>query len=269
MSTEVVSQEARVNTAALKANTGNDYDSLFASLRQNPLDFSKWVVLLKQCDTRPYPDIANAFDAFLARYPYCYGYWQKYAGHTVRYSAQKGLGTQPVKAIYERGVKAVAYSVDMWGNYCNYVASIASTTAEEMRILYARALNAIGTAPTSNTCKANQIWNSVLRFELETTKDAGRVAHIYHQYNAVLRSVPGYVVHFVSSSHPKCSAALVDFSTAARLDHICTHTHIHTQCYVILEECAFYRHAHTSAEYGRRCSIRGTSAIHCLERSNS
>ena len=25
------------------------------------------------------PSVRKAFDAFLARYPYCYGYWKKYA----------------------------------------------------------------------------------------------------------------------------------------------------------------------------------------------
>lgn len=59
--------------------------------------------------------IEKAYDAFLAEFPLCYGYWKKYADHEVT------LGTpEKVVDVYERAVRAVTYSVDMWTNYCTY-----------------------------------------------------------------------------------------------------------------------------------------------------
>jgi len=57
----------------------------------------------------------KAYDAFLAEFPLCYGYWKKYADHEAR------LGSpEKVVDVYERAVKAVTYSVDMWMNYGIY-----------------------------------------------------------------------------------------------------------------------------------------------------
>lgn len=59
--------------------------------------------------------IEKAYDAFLAEFPLCYGYWKKYADDEAK------LGSpEKVVDVYERAVKAVTYSVDMWVNYCIY-----------------------------------------------------------------------------------------------------------------------------------------------------
>ena len=47
-----------------------------------------------------------------------YGYWKKYA-ELVR-ALENNLGS--VIAVYEKGVNAVLYSVDLWASYCIYVA---------------------------------------------------------------------------------------------------------------------------------------------------
>ena len=57
--------------------------------------------------------IRKVYDAFLAEFPLCYGYWKKYADHEAH------LGSiDKVVEVYERAVQGVTYSVDIWLHYC-------------------------------------------------------------------------------------------------------------------------------------------------------
>lgn len=57
--------------------------------------------------------IRKVYDAFLAEFPLCYGYWKKYADHEARIGSM-----DKVVEVYERAVQGVTYSVDMWLHYC-------------------------------------------------------------------------------------------------------------------------------------------------------
>jgi hypothetical protein len=62
--------------------------------------------------------IRKVYDAFLAEFPLCYGYWKKYADHEAH------LGSvDKVVEVYERAVQGVTYSVDMWLHYCIFAIS--------------------------------------------------------------------------------------------------------------------------------------------------
>ena len=56
--------------------------------------------------------IRQVYDAFLAEYPLCYGYWKKYADAEAKY-----VSLEEASIVYDRGVAAVPYSVDLWGHY--------------------------------------------------------------------------------------------------------------------------------------------------------
>ena len=56
--------------------------------------------------------IRKVYDAFLAEFPLCYGYWKKYADHESRLSS-----IHKVMEVYERAVQGVTYSVDIWLHY--------------------------------------------------------------------------------------------------------------------------------------------------------
>jgi pre-mRNA-processing factor 39 len=59
--------------------------------------------------------IEKVYDAFLAEFPLCYGYWKKYADHEAK------LGSpEKIVDVYERAAKAVTYSVDIWMHYSAY-----------------------------------------------------------------------------------------------------------------------------------------------------
>ena len=59
--------------------------------------------------------IREAFEQFLKLYPYCYGYWKKYAD-----CEKKLSGEEDAAKIFQRGVEAIPLSVDLWLHYINF-----------------------------------------------------------------------------------------------------------------------------------------------------
>ena len=55
----------------------------------------------------------EAYDAFLNRYPYCYGYWKKFAD----YEKRNGGAKEKAMMVFERGIAAIPLSVDLWIHY--------------------------------------------------------------------------------------------------------------------------------------------------------
>ncbi|OXB56808.1 hypothetical protein ASZ78_014383 [Callipepla squamata] len=74
-----------------------------------PLDFDKfWKNHL--------PAARKAFDKFFTHYPYCYGYWKKYADLEKRHDNIKQSDE-----VYRRGLQAIPLSVDLWIHYINFL----------------------------------------------------------------------------------------------------------------------------------------------------
>ena len=59
--------------------------------------------------------IREAFERFLKLYPFCYGYWKKYAD-----CEKKLAGEEDATRIFQRGVEAIPLSVDLWLHYINF-----------------------------------------------------------------------------------------------------------------------------------------------------
>lgn len=58
----------------------DELDEYWSPVQDNPQDFDSWTRLLQYVETRNDSKIAEeAFDSFLKRYPFCFGYWRKYA----------------------------------------------------------------------------------------------------------------------------------------------------------------------------------------------
>jgi hypothetical protein len=66
--------------------------------------------------------VRSAYDAFLAEFPLCYGYWKRYAEAERRHGS-----TDAAAAVYERGVAATPYSTELW---VAYVSLLLATDAE-------------------------------------------------------------------------------------------------------------------------------------------
>jgi pre-mRNA-processing factor 39 len=62
--------------------------------------------------------LRKVYDAFLAEFPLCFGYWKKYADHEAHLD-----GVEKTVEVYERAILAVTYSVEIWVNYCQFAIS--------------------------------------------------------------------------------------------------------------------------------------------------
>jgi hypothetical protein len=68
--------------------------------------------------------LRKAYEAFLAQYPLCYGYWKKYAEAERRHGSSGSDGDaaaaaamSAAAAVYKRGVAAVPHSAELWVAY--------------------------------------------------------------------------------------------------------------------------------------------------------
>ncbi|RKP19524.1 hypothetical protein ROZALSC1DRAFT_28892 [Rozella allomycis CSF55] len=132
------------------------------ALSRNPHDFSAWEQLLQVNETKVAKALAEAprtkmtidtmpeslrraiqgtqktYDEFLGRFPYCFGYWKKYAEFEMVHE-----GDVKAREVYERGVGAFPNSVDLWIQYCTFVTKITKNPTE-VRGLYERGVECIG-----------------------------------------------------------------------------------------------------------------------------
>jgi pre-mRNA-processing factor 39 len=131
-------------------------------LANDPFDFSTWTELLKlleKDDSRPVEDICSTYDEFLAVFPLCFGFWNKYADAVKRLLAGKDDVHSLVCAIYERGTVACYHSVEMWIKYIDYL-EFSNSPSDERRSVLQRAMAAIEGDPT-----ANIVWDKAMKFE--------------------------------------------------------------------------------------------------------
>lgn len=59
--------------------------------------------------------LSSVYEAFLSKFPLCHIYWIMYAYHKARLCA-----IDDALEVYEQAVNMVAYSVDLWANYCSF-----------------------------------------------------------------------------------------------------------------------------------------------------
>ncbi|XP_074575508.1 pre-mRNA-processing factor 39-1-like isoform X3 [Curcuma longa] len=145
-------------------------ERLWNLVQVNCLDFNAWTSLIEETEKVAENDIAKirkVYDAFLAEFPLCYGYWKKYADHEGRLDS-----VNKVVEVYERAVLAVTYSVEIWLHYCTFAIS----TYEDpdiIRRLFERGLAYVGTDYLSY-----QLWDEYIRYE-ESHQAWSNLAMIY------------------------------------------------------------------------------------------
>ncbi|XP_016466924.1 pre-mRNA-processing factor 39-1 [Nicotiana tabacum] len=147
-------------------------ERLWSIVRTNSLDFNAWTSLIEETEKMSEGNILKirkVYDAFLAEFPLCYGYWKKYADHETR------LGSvDKVVEVYERAVQGVTYSVDMWLHYCVFAISTYGDP-DTIRRLFERGLVYVGTDYLSFP-----LWDKYLEYEY-TQQAWSNVAAIYTQ----------------------------------------------------------------------------------------
>ncbi|KAL8583544.1 hypothetical protein ACOMHN_054860 [Nucella lapillus] len=96
-----------------------ELEKYWRAVKDNPMDFTAWTYLLQYVEQEGNQKMCSeAYDAFFQRYPYCYGYWKKYSDMHKKHG-------DLIKAaeVFERGLKAIPLSVDLWLNYINFYTS--------------------------------------------------------------------------------------------------------------------------------------------------
>ncbi|XP_055379588.1 pre-mRNA-processing factor 39 [Condylostylus longicornis] len=163
-----------------------ELDKYWKAVKHDPSDFAGWTYLLQYVDQETDVEAAReAYDAFLANYPYCYGYWRKYAD----YEKRKG-DKEKCYEVFERGLKAIPLSVDLWMHYLNHVKTNHPENEEFIRSQFNRAVDACGLE-----FRSDKLWELYIRWESEA-KRYNFVVKIYDR----LLTIPtqGYNSHFES-----------------------------------------------------------------------
>uniref|UniRef100_A0A4W6DM02 Pre-mRNA-processing factor 39 n=1 Tax=Lates calcarifer TaxID=8187 RepID=A0A4W6DM02_LATCA len=179
----------------------SEFEKLFKGCEENPEDFNGWVYLLQYVEQENVlTAVRKAFDVFFLRYPYCYGYWKKYAD-----IEKKHGNVQVAEEVYRRGLQAIPLSVDLWLHYLTFIKENSDLTDPEtegrIRGAYEHSVLAAGT-----DFRSDRLWESYINWETEQQKLAN-VTAIYDRILGIPTQL--YSQHFqrfkehVQNNNPK------------------------------------------------------------------
>ncbi|NXA35615.1 PRP39 factor, partial [Eudromia elegans] len=154
-----------------------DYDKFWKVVEDNPQDFTGWVYLLQYVEQENHiPAARRAFDKFFTHYPYCYGYWKKYADLEKRHDNFKQSDE-----VYRRGLQAIPLSVDLWIHYINFLKETLDCddpeTVGALRRTYEHAVLAAGT-----DFRSDRLWEMYVNWETEL----GNLKEVTSIYDRIL-----------------------------------------------------------------------------------
>lgn len=144
----------------LKAEMQKELDKFWKAVKDDPADFTGWTYLLGFVDNKNQIESGReAYTAFLKRYPYCYGYWKKFADLEKRNGSQ-----EKAFEVLENGLKAIPLSVDLWLHFINHVKTSEAykDDVDYLRAQFDRAVEACG-----REYRSDKIWDNFIKFELE------------------------------------------------------------------------------------------------------
>ncbi|XP_034939966.1 pre-mRNA-processing factor 39 [Chelonus insularis] len=203
--------------ASPKKKTLPELDKYWKAVNEDPSDFTGWTYLLQYVDQENDAEAAReAYNKFLERYPYCYGYWRKYAD----YEKKKG-DPDNVQLVFDKGLKAISLSVDLWLHYINHCKTVYEKDEDKMREQYERAIDACGLE-----FRSDRLWDNYIKWELEG-KRLNRVMALYDRLlctptfgytpSSTYTPTPGCTSHFdafqefVQSNSPNRILSVDDF----------------------------------------------------------
>ncbi|CAB0011294.1 unnamed protein product, partial [Nesidiocoris tenuis] len=138
-----------------------ELDKYWQVVREDPSDFNGWTYLLQYVDQENDVEATrDAYDCFLAMYPYCYGYWRKYAEYEKRqYSVDSESNCT---RIYQKGLAAVPLSVDLWIHYLGHCKSIMGNNENLLREQFEQAVSKCGAE-----FRADRLWMLFIYWEMD------------------------------------------------------------------------------------------------------
>ncbi|XP_067134956.1 pre-mRNA-processing factor 39 isoform X1 [Centruroides vittatus] len=157
--------ETSTTNVEMKENDSNkemaELEKYWQTVKENPSDFTGWTYLLQYVEQENNLLAAReAFDEFFKHYPYCYGYWKKYA------DMEKKMST-PDKAeeVFERGLQAIPLSVDLWIHYINFCKTQYADNEnnyKKIKDVFERAVEAAG-----REFRSDRLWDLYVNWEQE------------------------------------------------------------------------------------------------------
>ncbi|EDV21608.1 uncharacterized protein TRIADDRAFT_59779 [Trichoplax adhaerens] len=170
--------EATNPTADGNATAEDELEAYWKPVRQNSSDFDSWTYLLQYVEKKEdFSYISGAYNEFFKHYPYCYGYWKKYAELAIKYT-----DSNQVLQIYEAGVNAIPLSIDLWESYLSFFSKSVEESGEnridEIRGLYQRAIATAGLEFISDV-----LWNSYIAWE----KGSGLLKNVIPIFDQILK----------------------------------------------------------------------------------
>ncbi|XP_026853444.2 pre-mRNA-processing factor 39 [Electrophorus electricus] len=195
------SEDGASDASLHKPSLPSDFDRLYKVVEDNPEDFNGWVYLLQYVEQENHLLASRkAFDAFFLHYPYCYGYWKKYADIEKKHGC-----IQVADEVYRRGLQAIPLSVDLWLHYITFLRENQDTSDGEaenrIRAVYEHAVLAAGT-----DFRSDRLWEAYINWETEQEKLAN-VTAIYDRILGIPTQL--YSQHFqrfkehVQNNNPK------------------------------------------------------------------
>uniref|UniRef100_A0A0R3RQ86 Suf domain-containing protein n=1 Tax=Elaeophora elaphi TaxID=1147741 RepID=A0A0R3RQ86_9BILA len=129
-------------------------------LKDDSRNFDAWTHLLQYIEQLDETKAAReAYDDFFKRYPYCYGYWRKYAEFERRHKHYDRC-----IEVYERGVTAIPLSIDLWLHYIAFVKEVVQhqeNAVQKTRLIYDHAIEACGME-----FRSDKLWDEYINWEL-------------------------------------------------------------------------------------------------------
>ena len=155
-------KKSKTEEEGKKKKRSPDLAKFWKAVEDDPTDFTGWTYLLQFVDTTgDIEDGREAYDAFLFRYPYCYGYWKKYADLEKRKGA-----AEKCMAVFERGIQAISLSADLWIHYLNHVKGEFGNKPDFVRDQYERAVDACG-----KEWRSDKLWDHYVKWEIQVEKE--------------------------------------------------------------------------------------------------
>ncbi|KAJ8670342.1 hypothetical protein QAD02_001601 [Eretmocerus hayati] len=180
------SSKSDVKPSSPKRKALPELEKYWKAVNDDPSDFTGWTYLLQYVDQENDAEAAReAYNKFLIRYPYCYGYWRKYAD----YEKKKGDPSR-VQTVFDQGLKAISLSVDLWLHYINHCKVVHEKDEDKMREQYERAIKACGLE-----FRSDRLWESYIKWETEN-KRLSKVMAIYDRL--LCTPTQNYLKHFES-----------------------------------------------------------------------
>ncbi|KAG9481178.1 hypothetical protein GDO78_010435 [Eleutherodactylus coqui] len=165
-----------------------EFDKYWKAVEANPEEFTTWTYLLHYIEQENHIQASRrVFDMFLARYPYCYGYWKKYAD-----LEKRNNNVLEADEVYRRGIQAITLSVDLWIHYLQFLKETLDPadpeTSNTMRGTFEHAIMSAGL-----DFRSDKLWEMYISYETEQGNLSG-VTSIYSRLLGIPTQL--YAHHF-------------------------------------------------------------------------